>query len=84
MNMLGFKIDSRSSAAFHGSCYACCGVYGFRVMVAWQPVGAAMGVYDVAARYIKQRKQFGTPLASFQLIQERMARMLGTVQVGTH
>ena len=51
-----------------------------RVMVAWQPVGAAMGVVDVCARYIKQREQFGAPLASFQLIQERMVRMLATVQ----
>ena len=49
-------------------------------MVAWQPVGAAMGVVDVCARYIKQREQFGAPLASFQLIQERMVRMLATVQ----
>lgn len=50
-------------------------------MVAWQPVGAAMGVYDVCARYIQERQQFGSQLAAFQLVQERMARMLGTVQV---
>ena len=48
--------------------------------MAWQPVGAAMGVVDVCSRYIKQREQFGAPLASFQLIQERMVRMLATVQ----
>mmetsp|Transcript_12566 Transcript_12566/g.27116 ORF Transcript_12566/g.27116 Transcript_12566/m.27116 type:complete len:444 (-) Transcript_12566:761-2092(-) len=51
-----------------------------RVMVAWQPVGAAVGVYDVVSRYVKQREQFGTPLGSFQLVQERMARMLATIQ----
>ena len=51
-------------------------------MVAWQPVGACMGVYDMAARYVQERVQFGAPIASFQLIQERLARMLGTVQVG--
>lgn len=55
-----------------------------RIMVAWQPVGACMGVYDMAARYIQERQQFGAPLAAFQLVQERMTRMLGTVQVGKH
>ncbi len=48
--------------------------------MAWQPVGAAMGVYDIAARYIQERQQFGSVLGAFQLIQERMARMLATIQ----
>ncbi|KAF5832892.1 acyl-CoA dehydrogenase/oxidase [Dunaliella salina] len=51
-----------------------------RIMVAWQPVGLAMGVYDVCARYVKQREQFGSPLGGFQLVQERLVRMLGNVQ----
>ncbi|KAJ9509277.1 hypothetical protein QJQ45_001730 [Haematococcus lacustris] len=51
-----------------------------RIMVAWQPVGLAMGVYDVAARYVAQREQFGTPLGGFQLVQERLVRMLGNIQ----
>lgn len=38
-------------------------------MVAWQPVGLSMGCYDMALRYLQQRKQFGTPLAAFQLMQ---------------
>lgn len=51
-----------------------------RIMVAWQPVGACMGVYDTVSRYVKERKQFGAPIGAFQLMQERMARMLGTIQ----
>eukprot|EP00898_Chlorokybus_atmophyticus_P002239 jgi/Chlat1/3015/Chrsp201S03281 len=51
-----------------------------RIMVAWLPVGISMGVYDMCARYLKERKQFGVPLASMQLAQERLARMLGGVQ----
>lgn len=51
-----------------------------RVMVAWQPVGLAMGAYDVAARYCAQRKQFGAPLGAFQLVQEKLQRMQATVQ----
>lgn len=50
-------------------------------MVAWQPVGLAMGVYDVCVRYVAQREQFGSPIGSFQLVQERLVRMLGNIQV---
>eukprot|EP00775_Hariotina_reticulata_P002983 gene2983-3266_t len=51
-----------------------------RIMVSWLPVGMAMGSYDMAARYLRERRQFGAPLASFQLMQEKLARMLGNVQ----
>lgn len=50
-------------------------------MVAWQPVGLCMGVYDVCVRYCAQREQFGTPIAAFQLVQERLVRMCGNIQV---
>ncbi|KAI8108233.1 hypothetical protein M9434_006262 [Picochlorum sp. BPE23] len=49
-----------------------------RIMVAWQPVGLAVGVYDMCVRYTKQRSQFETPIAAFQLIQEKMQRILST------
>lgn len=51
-----------------------------RIMVAWQPVGLAMGAYDATARYVAQRRQFGAPLASFQLVQEKLQRMQSTTQ----
>lgn len=51
-----------------------------RCLVAWQPVGLVVGVYDMVLRYTSQRRQFGAPLAAFQLVQERLARMLGTIQ----
>jgi acyl-CoA oxidase len=51
-----------------------------RVMVAWQPVGLALGAYDATARYVGQRRQFGAPLAAFQLVQEKLQRMLATAQ----
>jgi len=51
-----------------------------RIMVAWLPVGMAMGAYDMAARYLQERQQFGSPLASFQLMQEKLVRMLGNIQ----
>ena len=52
-----------------------------RIMVAWQPVGMAMGAYDMAVRYAGQRFQFGAPLAGFQLTQDRLAKMLASIQV---
>ncbi|KAF3333609.1 acyl-coenzyme A oxidase 4 [Carex littledalei] len=51
-----------------------------RVMVAWQPIGIAMGVFDMCHRYLQERKQFGAPLAAFQLNQEKLVRMLGNIQ----
>ncbi|XWS59972.1 hypothetical protein CRYUN_Cryun08bG0168100 [Craigia yunnanensis] len=54
-----------------------------RVMVAWQPIGISMGVYDMCLRYLKERKQFGAPLAAFQINQQKLARMLGNVQAMT-
>ena len=51
-----------------------------RIMVAWQPVGIAAGVFDMCVRYTGERQQFGAALGAFQLVQERLARMLGNVQ----
>lgn len=31
-------------------------------------------------RYVNERKQFGVPLAAFQLTQEKLVRMLGNIQ----
>ncbi|KAH7843490.1 hypothetical protein Vadar_017193 [Vaccinium darrowii] len=51
-----------------------------RLMVAWQPIGISMGVYDMCHRYLKERKQFGAPLAAFQLTQQKLVQMLGNIQ----
>lgn len=51
-----------------------------RIMVAWQPIGIAMGVYDICHRYLLERKQFGAPLAALQINQEKLVRMLGNIQ----
>ncbi|KAL7248563.1 hypothetical protein ACSBR2_003325 [Camellia fascicularis] len=48
--------------------------------VAWQPIGISMGVYDMCHRYLKERKQFGAPLADFQLTQQKLVQMLGNIQ----
>ncbi|MFC9625428.1 acyl-CoA dehydrogenase family protein [Streptomyces sp. NPDC056930] len=50
-----------------------------RFCVAWESVGAAIAGYETALAYAKQRHQFGMPLAAFQLIQYRLARMLADI-----
>lgn len=47
-----------------------------RYGIAWGALGAAMECYDVAKKYAAQRIQFGKPIASFQLVQKKLAEML--------
>src|SRR6266850_5940284 len=47
-----------------------------RYLVAWQATGCQMGAYEHALKYAQERLQFGRPIASFQLIQDLLARML--------
>jgi alkylation response protein AidB-like acyl-CoA dehydrogenase len=43
--------------------------------IAAQAVGIAQGALDVASRYALERKQFGKPIAEFQMIQAMLADM---------
>jgi len=47
-----------------------------RYGIAWGALGAAMECYDIAKKYAMERIQFGKPIASFQLIQKKLAEML--------
>lgn len=47
--------------------------------VAWIATGIQAGAYEAALRYVRSREQFGRSLGSFQLVQEKLARMLGNV-----
>jgi len=50
-----------------------------RVTVAFAALGHAVGSYDAALAYCRERRQFGKPLVSFQIVQERLVRMLAEV-----
>lgn len=50
-----------------------------RAGVAWMAVGCALGAYENALAYAKQREQFGRPIAGFQLVQDLLVRMLGNI-----
>ncbi len=46
---------------------------------AWMALGHAVAGFDAALSYTKQRKQFGKPLTSFQIVQQRLVAMLADV-----
>ena len=54
-----------------------------RMGVAWSAAGCARGAYEHALRYTKRRQQFGRPIASFQLVQDLLVKMLGNVTAST-
>lgn len=47
-----------------------------RASCAWSALGHAVAGYDAALSYTQQRTQFGKPLARFQIVQEKLVRML--------
>ena len=61
-----FKDTGRVLAATRNTC-------------AYAALGHAVAAFDAALSYSKQRMQFGKPLCSFQIIQERLTRMLAEV-----
>lgn len=50
-----------------------------RAEVAWSAVGTAIGAYEAAVRYAKEREQFGRPIGSHQLIQDLLVKCLGNI-----
>jgi glutaryl-CoA dehydrogenase len=50
-----------------------------RAGVAWEAVGHAVASYEAALTYAKERVQFGEPIASFQIIQNKLANMLAEI-----
>ncbi|HTX54116.1 MAG TPA: acyl-CoA dehydrogenase family protein [Candidatus Baltobacteraceae bacterium] len=47
-----------------------------RYGIAWGVIGAAMACYAAALAYGQKRRQFGTPIAAFQLVQQKLVQML--------
>lgn len=53
-----------------------------RFGISWGALGAAIDCYETALNYAKNRKQFGVPIASFQLVQEKLVEMLIEITKG--
>src|SRR5580700_2728720 len=52
---------------------------GTRNAVAWGALGHATAAYECAVAYCRQREQFGKQLVSFQIVQDRLVKMLAEV-----
>jgi glutaryl-CoA dehydrogenase len=53
-----------------------------RYGIIWGAMGAARDAYEVALAYALQRRQFGTPIAAFQLTQAKLVEMVLEIQKG--
>jgi glutaryl-CoA dehydrogenase len=53
-----------------------------RYGIMWGAMGAARDAYESALRYAMQRDQFGVPVASFQLTQQKLVDMVLEIQKG--
>ncbi|MCT9818907.1 acyl-CoA dehydrogenase family protein [Microbacterium sp. W1N] len=54
-----------------------------RADVAWQALGVAVGAYECAVAYARHRVQFGKPIASYQLVQQKLADALAAITAST-
>ena len=50
-----------------------------RAEVSWAAVGNAVGAYDAAVAYAKQREQFGKAIGGHQLVQDLLVKSLGNI-----
>ena len=53
-----------------------------RYMVGWASTGIQMGAFEATLKYTQERLQFGKPIASFQMVQDLLAKMLANVTAG--
>ena len=52
-----------------------------RYGVGWDGLGQAADCYEVALAYAKEREQFGQPIASFQLVQQKLVEMVSEISL---
>jgi glutaryl-CoA dehydrogenase len=50
-----------------------------RQTIAWEGLGHAIAAFECALAYAKRREQFGRPIASFQLVQDKLSNMLADI-----
>jgi glutaryl-CoA dehydrogenase len=52
-----------------------------RYGVGWDGLGQASDCYETALAYAKEREQFGKPIASFQLVQQKLVEMVNEISL---
>jgi glutaryl-CoA dehydrogenase len=50
-----------------------------RYTVAWRALGIAAGAFEQALAYAREREQFGRPIAGYQLVQDKLSRMVAEI-----
>ena len=77
ITLTGVRVPDENRLA-HAKTFADCAkvLANTRGICAWMALGHATAGYDAALRYAMERKQFGKPLASFQIVQEKLVNML--------
>jgi alkylation response protein AidB-like acyl-CoA dehydrogenase len=68
-------LDNLIGAVGEGLKNALLGIDTARLFIAASCVGLAQSCVDSCIKYAKERRQFGRPIASFQLVQEKIAQM---------
>ncbi len=53
-----------------------------RYGISWGAIGAATDCYETALTYALDRKQFGKPIASYQLVQSKLTNMITEITKG--
>ncbi|HID93278.1 MAG TPA: acyl-CoA dehydrogenase [bacterium (Candidatus Stahlbacteria)] len=53
-----------------------------RYGIAWGVMGAAISCYETVLSYAKERIQFDKPIAAFQLVQQKLVRMITEITKG--
>jgi glutaryl-CoA dehydrogenase len=80
INLSGVRVPAESRLPLAGSFRDTAAVLAStRATCAWAALGHAVAGFDAALSYARRRTQFGRPLVSFQLIQDRLVRMLAKV-----
>jgi butyryl-CoA dehydrogenase len=75
-------VENRLSEEGQGLRIALESLDGGRVGIAAQALGLAQGAMEAAARYAKQRRTFGKPIAEYQAIQWMLADMQTEIEAG--
>jgi len=52
-----------------------------RYGVGWDGLGQAADCYETALAYAKERTQFGQPIATFQLVQQKLVQMVNEISL---
>ena len=81
--MDGVRVPAANKFEKHGIATAFGCLNEARFGICWGALGAAERCYEIALDYLMTRKQFGRPLASFQLVQAQLAEIATELSLAT-